>query len=96
MRGLLLQQAAIFLGATVPAARFHAYRLAGAAIRDANRKVRTVGIFFAACDARRLLTAAAHGSGESFLTAEQCEWRSQRAREDSGSDARIKTGHESL
>src|SRR6478609_1959053 len=40
------------------------------AIRDANRKVRTVGILLAVCDARRLFAAAPHGSGESSLAEE--------------------------
>src|SRR5215471_13413330 len=78
--GLLFQQTAIFLDAGVTAARSHAYRLAGAAICDANRKERLSGILFAVCNARRLLASASHGDRKSAMAGEQSERCSQRAR----------------
>ena len=95
VRGLLLQQTAIFLYAAVPAARSHAHRLAGAAIRHTNRDVRAVEILFAGRDACGLLAAASHGNRECVLAAKQNEY-GKHASEDPGIGAGIKIGHTNL
>ena len=61
---LLLQKAAVLLSAAVPATRPHAVRLPRAAVCDADRQKRPIGVLAAICNAGRLLATAAHGGRE--------------------------------
>src|SRR5262245_36304658 len=61
---LLLQKTTVLLSAAVPATRPHAVRLPRAAICDADRQKRPIGVLAAICNTVRLLATAAHGGRE--------------------------------
>ena len=72
-RQLLLQKAAVLLGAVIPAARLLAHRITHAAIGHADRHGRLIRILFAVDDANALLTATSHRGGSDGLDVEQCD-----------------------
>jgi hypothetical protein len=76
--GLLLQQAAIFLKAVVPAARLHAERLPQTAIGDAGRDRAAIRALVASRNTGLLLAVASHGGRDRSHTAKQAKGNGKR------------------
>jgi len=69
----LLQKATVLLKSVIPAARFHAERLARSATGKAGRDRGPVQAFVAIRNADFLFTAASHGGGERNPAVKQAE-----------------------